>query len=111
MRKICLTVDLIGDLYAFIRIVSSVQEALWKVRNITFTAYPGIVPRFEWNIRIELNPFTAAACKTFRAERYTDASANSIFPGPITSAFNALRFHDYPFTCQCKKKKKKGLRV
>ena len=79
MRKICLTVDLIGDLYAFIHIVSSVQEALWKVHNITFTPYPGIVPRFEWNMRIELNPFTAAACKKFFGLKHTRTRLQTVY--------------------------------
>ena len=35
-------------------------------------------------------------------------SANSIFSGPVAATFNALRFHDYPFTCQCKKENKKA---
>ena len=59
-----------------------------------------------------LNPFTATACKYFRAERCTDAPANRIFSGSITSTFSVLRFHDYLFTRQCKKesKKLKGLK-
>ena len=29
-----------------------------------------------------------------------DSPVNRIFSGPITSTFNALRFHDYPLTYQ-----------
>ena len=112
MRKICLTVDLIGDLYAFIHIVSSVQEALWKVHNITFTPYPGIVPRFEWNIRIELNPFTAAACKKNSGwnihgracKQYIFRSYNICFQ---CFAFSWLSFH---MPVQKRKRKKKRRR-
>ena len=44
----------------------------------------------------------------FRAEKCMDAPANSIFSGPVISTFNVLRFHDYPFTRQCKKENKKA---
>jgi len=42
--------------------------------------------------------------------------ANSIYSGPITSAFNAVRFDENPFTCHCKKggekrRKKEDLKV
>ena len=47
-----------------------------------------------------INPFTAATC--------TDAPANSIFSGPITNIFNAVRFDEDPFTCRCEKEDKKA---
>ena len=49
-----------------------------------------------------LNPFTATACKPSRLK---DARTRlwKVFSSPITSTFDVLRFHDYPFTCQCKK--------
>ena len=54
-----------------------------------------------------LNPFTATTDKISGAEICRDAPANSIFSGPITSTFNALRFRDYRFTCQYNKEDKK----
>ena len=41
---------------------------------------------------ISVNSFTAPACKIFRLKDGTDAPANSIFSGPITSVFNAVGF-------------------
>ena len=32
-----------------------------------------------------------------------DAPANSIFSGPVTSAFSAKRIDENPFTCYCEK--------
>jgi len=55
-----------------------------------------------------VNTFTPPACKYFRVERCTDAPANSIFYGPIRSVFNAVRFDENPFTCQCEKENKKA---
>ena len=43
----------------------------------------------------------------FRAERCTDAPADSVFSGPITSFFNAMRFDEDPFTCHCEKEDRK----
>ena len=37
-----------------------------------------------------------------------DAPANSIISGPTTSIFNAMRFDENPFTCQCEKEDKKA---
>ena len=34
-------------------------------------------------------------------------TADSIFSGPVTSAFSAARFDENPFTCQCEKEDKK----
>ena len=34
--------------------------------------------------------------------------ANSIFFGPVTSNFSAVRFDESPFTCQCEKENKKA---
>ena len=39
--------------------------------------------------------------------RCTDAPANRIFYGPITSIFNAMRFDENPLTCLCGKEGKK----
>ena len=52
-------------------------------------------------------PFHCLSLYNFRAERRTDAPQCK-----QDSIFNVLRFHDYPFTCLCKKKKriKKGLK-
>ena len=41
--------------------------------------------------------------KKLWAERCTIVPANSIFSSPITSTFNAVRFNENPFTCQCEK--------
>ena len=43
---------------------------------------------------------------TFPVERCTDAPANSVFSGPITSTFDAMCFDESPFTCQCEKEDK-----
>jgi len=37
--------------------------------------------------------------------------ANSIFSGPMTSIFNAMRFDENPFPCQREKKRQKGIKV
>ena len=39
--------------------------------------------------------------------------ANTIVSDPVTSAFNALRFDENPFACQCEKEDKtaKGFRI
>ena len=60
-----------------------------------------------WNV----NPFTAPACKISWAEGCTDTPSNSIFSGPITSTFIAVRNYGSPFTCQCEKENRKALRV
>ena len=54
-------------------------------------------------VSVDVNPFTATACKNSRAEM----PANSVFSGHITSIFNVSRFHHYPSTRLCNKKKKK----
>ena len=36
-----------------------------------------------------------------------DVLANSIYSGPITSAFNVERFDENPFTCHCEKGEKR----
>ena len=61
---------------------------------------------------LDVNPFTATACKISRLKN-ARKRLQTIFSGPVTSAFNVLRFRDYPSTCQCKKRKRtqKGLRV
>ena len=41
----------------------------------------------------------------------TDAPANSIFTGPLTSILNAMHFDKNCFTYQLEKRKQKGLRV
>ena len=45
-----------------------------------------------------VNPFIAPACKISGLK-----DADSIFSGPITSAFDAMRFDENPFTCQREK--------
>ena len=49
-----------------------------------------------------LNPFTVTACKISGLN-----GANSIFSGPVTAIFNAVRFDETPFTCQYEKEDKK----
>ena len=39
-----------------------------------------------------------------------DAPANSVFSGPITSVFSAVRFDETLFTYQCEKEDKKAVR-
>ena len=47
----------------------------------------------------------------FRAEWCTDAPANSIFSGPMTSVFNAMYFDGNPFKRQCEKFNRKAFLV
>ena len=49
------------------------------------------------SFRVVVNPFTAPSLSNFRAEGCTDAPANSIFSGPVTSILNAMRFDENPF--------------
>ena len=55
------------------------------------------------DILFGINPFTAPACKI--SGLY---DANSVFSGPVTSIFNAMRFDGNPLTCQCEKGGKKA---
>ena len=59
---------------------------------------PVIYPLRSCIIKMTVNPFTATGCKIFRAEWCTDAPANSIFSGPVTSIFSAMRFDENPFS-------------
>ena len=60
-----------------------------------------------------INPFTAPACKiSGLKDARTRLIANSIVSGSInTSTFNAMRFDEDLFTCQCEKRKQRGLSV
>jgi len=40
-----------------------------------------------------------------------DTPVNSIFSSPVIYIFNATCSDEHPFTCQCEKEDKKGLRV
>ena len=55
----------------------------------------------------KVNPFAATAW----AERYTDAPANSIFSGPITSTFSAVCFDKKSFHMTVQKMRQKQLMV
>ena len=54
------------------------------------------------------NHFTVPVCINFRAERCTDAPANSVFPvlQHDTSTFNAMNMDENPFMGQCEKEEK-----
>ena len=39
---------------------------------------------------LDFNPFSAPACKIFRAERFPDARANSVFSDPTTRLLSML---------------------
>ena len=54
------------------------------------------------------NPIIAPACKIFGLKDATDAPANRIFSGPVTSIFNATRSDENLFTCQCEEENKKA---
>ena len=57
-----------------------------------------------------LKPLHCPSCKHFRAERWTDAPANSRFsPSCNASTFNAMCFDQNPFICRVRKRKQKGL--
>ena len=53
-----------------------------------------------WIDTASYQPFHCLSLYNFRAERRTDAPQCK-----QDSIFNVLRFHDYPFTCLCKKRK------
>ena len=59
-----------------------------------------------------INPFTAAACKISEL-KYTwmHLQTQYIFHSCDTSAYNAVRFDENHFTCQCKKRKQNCLKV
>ena len=59
-----------------------------------------------------INPFTAAACKISEL-KYTwmHLQTQYIFHSCDTSAYNAVRFDENRFTCQCKKRKQNCLKV
>ena len=76
---------------------NSLQTALCRsprtcVRQGTRTNPPSLAvlitgsdsPLCDSLLRPAFNPFTARACKIFRAERWTDAPVNSLFSAPMT---------------------------
>ena len=64
---------------------------------------------FSFTQRIRfVNPFTTPSCKV-TGLKTARTQLQTIFSGPITSTFNATRFDDNPFTCQCPKKKTERL--
>ena len=60
-------------------------------------------------LRSPFNPFTAPSCKLMSGlkDARSCLHANSRFSGPLTSTFNAVRFDENPFTCQCEKETKR----
>ena len=59
----------------------------------------------EW---ICINPFTVPACEGYGLNNDRNAPANSLFSGPLTPAFNAIRLNESHFTCPSEKEDKKA---
>ena len=59
---------------------------------------------------VTFNPFTAPACKASGLKVHGRACKQHVFWLYITSTFNAIRFDENPFTCQCEKENKKAKR-
>ena len=54
------------------------------------------------------NPFTASGCKISGLKGARTHLKNSLFSGPVTSPFSAMRFDENPLQSQCKKENKKA---
>ena len=52
--------------------------------------FRSVIAYWKWKRAVQINPFTAQACKNFRAERCTDVPANSIYSTPITRLLSML---------------------
>ena len=62
-------------------------------------------------ISFSINPLTAPACNIFALKAsWTDLQTVYFSQSNNRSNFNAMRFHENPFTCQCEKEQK-GIKV